>query len=160
MIEPARKRPLSNDRTSSGREGRAGSIDGEGTTGKRPFADAVQEAESQRLTTPPAGARLEGLLDDLHSTGDRLKEQPTLGAIREYRRTVQNFMAFVVEHSLQVTRSQSPGFLSKRKQFTLIQVIDRKLQELADHVLSRQADRLDRVQRVDELNGLLVDLTK
>ena len=40
-----------------------------------------------------------------------------------------------------------------------IQVIDGKLEELAAAILSGQASQLQRVSKIDEIRGLLVDLT-
>ena len=159
MIEPARRQPASSDRSARRQDRRAGETGAAPPARARTFADAVNTASTQqRLPASPDGAQLEELLDDLHSTGDVLKDDPTIANIRDYRGKVQEFLAYVVDHSLATTRTQSPGLLSKRKQYTLIQVIDQKLQQLAEQVLARQSERLELVRRIDELHGLLVDL--
>jgi uncharacterized protein YaaR (DUF327 family) len=40
-----------------------------------------------------------------------------------------------------------------------IQIIDTKLEELAARILTGQADKLERVSKIDEIAGLLVDVT-
>ena len=45
-----------------------------------------------------------------------------------------------------------------RKKYTLVQVADRKLEELAVAILSGQAAQLDILARVEEINGLLVNM--
>ena len=41
----------------------------------------------------------------------------------------------------------------------MIRVIDGKLESLAAHVLKGQAEQLDVLRRINEINGLLVDLS-
>ena len=45
-----------------------------------------------------------------------------------------------------------------KKRYVLIKVIDRKLEQLALDVLKHQSDQLKILERVEEINGLIVDL--
>jgi uncharacterized protein YaaR (DUF327 family) len=46
----------------------------------------------------------------------------------------------------------------KKPKYALLQVINDKLDKLGAYVLSNQKDHLEILSKVDELNGLLVDL--
>jgi len=73
---------------------------------------------------------------------------------------VRNFIHYVVENSLAIEKFQTKRReLRKLKPHVQIQVIDRKLEELAAAILSGQATQLERVSKIDEITGLLVDLT-
>ena len=106
--------------------------------------------------------QLEDLLDEIHETGDVLREQPTLENIKQYRQSVSNFMKFVVKNSLEtdtaVSRHINP--LKKQKRYTIIRIINRNLEQLASGVLQNQLDQLKILEKIDEINGLLVNLLK
>jgi uncharacterized protein len=97
-------------------------------------------------------------LDSVFSSGDSLKKSPTLDAIKDYRQKVKAFIKYAVAHSIRVEETTSGASILKRKRFTLVKVIDEKLQALAVSVLSAQKEQLAILAQIDEINGLLVDL--
>ena len=112
------------------------------------------------------------LMDDVHQAGSVLRDRPFPDEIIRYKQAVRNFMHYVVkngftlEHEAGLPRFMKPGFTGKRgtdesreqKQYTKIQVIDKKLEDMAAGILSGQADQLKLIARLEEINGLLIDL--
>jgi uncharacterized protein YaaR (DUF327 family) len=47
----------------------------------------------------------------------------------------------------------------EQKQYTLIKVVDTKLEKLASYILSSQKNQIEILRGVDEIYGLLVNLT-
>ena len=113
----------------------------------------------QLLNEPAITGTLEDLLDGVTAAGDRLKRSQTTEDIRAYRLAVKSFLRFIVDHVLDVEEHVSGINVLKRKKFTLVRVIDQKLENLANAVLLGQSDQLDILRRLEEINGLLVDLT-
>jgi uncharacterized protein len=101
---------------------------------------------------------LEEMLDSVFAAGDVLKKSPTLENIREYRQRVKGFLAYAVEHAIALEETTSGTNILKRKRFTLVKVIDEKLEALAASVLAAQKEQLSILAQIDEINGLLVDL--
>lgn len=101
---------------------------------------------------------LSALLDEVHSAGDSLKEKPLPDNIVAYKNAVRSFVRYVVDRAYTVTESTSGGNILKRKKFTQVQVIDQKLEQLAAGILSNQRSQLGLLERIEEINGLLVDL--
>ncbi len=130
---------------------------------RRPFSDLVEEAagsaEASAGDLPEDTPRdVETLLDSVFAAGDQLRKAPTLDAIREYRRRVKAFVRYAVDHGIAVEEKTSGANILKRKRFTLVKVIDEKLEALAASVLAAQKDQLAILAQIDEINGLLVDL--
>ena len=98
------------------------------------------------------------LMDAVHSAGSDLLDRPFHDEILKYKRAVRDFIHYVVENSYEIEKSQSRR-RGKVKIHVQIQVIDGKLEELAAAILSGQASQLQRVSKIDEIRGLLVDLT-
>lgn len=103
---------------------------------------------------------LEEMLDDIHECGQRLKDSPSLAHVMEYKQAVRNFMHHVVTAGLAAETREGARFnpLKKQKRFTIIKIIDEKLERLAAGILQNQKSRLDFLNSIDEINGLLVDL--
>ena len=106
---------------------------------------------------------LEDLLDDVHQQGERLVSDTTLNAIEDYKKAVRNFIHYVVGAALKVEAVEGAKFnrfkpSNKQKRYTLISVIDDKLDKLAAGILMNQGRQLNVLAKVEEINGLLVDL--
>ena len=107
---------------------------------------------------------IEEYLDTIHEIGEKVKENPTLSTIKQYKQAVRNFLHIVIQKSLLVEKTKLSGFKvlkSKgQKELTIVKIIDTKLERLAADVLQNQKDQIDLVARVDEIYGLLVDFIR
>ncbi len=106
---------------------------------------------------------LEDLLDDVHQQGENLLSSQTLGSIELYKKSVRNFIHYVLEQAVKVESIEGAKFnrfkpSNKQKRYTLISVIDDKLDKLAAGILMNQGRQLNLLAKVEEINGLLVDL--
>jgi uncharacterized protein YaaR (DUF327 family) len=118
--------------------------------------NALEETRSAGAR-PASEEALQELLDEVHSAGDLLKKRPFPEEIKRYKRAVGDFLQYVVENSFAVAESTG-GNILRRKKYTMIQVVDRKLEQLAAGILSGQSGQLELLARVDEIAGLLVNL--
>jgi len=112
------------------------------------------------------------LMDEVRSTGDVLKDRPLPEEIMRYKQAVRNFINYVVQNSYSLeTEEGLPNFLKpsfkgrrgtpeamKGKEYTKIQVVDKKLEDLAGLLLSSQMRQMELVSRLEEIRGLLIDL--
>jgi len=112
------------------------------------------------------------LMDEVRSAGDTLKSRPLPEEIMRYKQAVRSFVNYVVKNNYSVDREEGlpnflkPGFSGRRgtpeamkgKEYTKIQLIDRKLEDLAAMLLSSQIRQMELVSRLEEIRGLLVDL--
>ncbi len=101
---------------------------------------------------------LEQLLDNVYEVGEELKSSPTVENIRRYKEVIADFIDFIVDESIMLEEKVSGVKILKRKRFTLVKVINTKLESLAAEVLRTQRDQLRILSQIEEINGLLVDL--
>lgn len=136
---------------------------------KRAFLDILHDATETEVEStngiPPEYADLpvekavEKMLDSVYMTGDLLKKNPSKETIEQYRKAVKNFLGFVEKTNYKVIKKQQSGLhVKKRHEFTTIKVIDEKLDNLAMGLLFNQKNQLDLLAKVDEINGILIDL--
>jgi uncharacterized protein YaaR (DUF327 family) len=107
---------------------------------------------------PPSEEALTELMDAVHSAGSDLVDRPFHEEILRYKRAVRDFLHYVVDNAFEVEKSETRR-RGKTKIHVQVQIIDKKLEELAAAILSGQATQLERVSKIDEIKGLLVDLT-
>jgi uncharacterized protein YaaR (DUF327 family) len=125
---------------------------------------AVEEAKGEEGTAVPFAGEpfsqeaVEELLDEVHSTGDLLKENPTVDVVQAYKKAVRDFIHYVVDRAYSVEQKSSGRNVLKRNIYYRVSVIDESLERLAAEILRNQRDKLEILRRVDEINGMLVDL--
>lgn len=123
--------------------------------------DAVEEARRSGLRSERQArgrAEAEQLLDDIHVLGEQLVRTSTLVNLERYRDAVRTFMRVVVDESLEVQETESGANVLNRKRYSTIAVVDQKLERLAGALLATQAEPLQILARVQEIEGLLVNL--
>jgi uncharacterized protein YaaR (DUF327 family) len=143
-----------------------GGVSGSGRTlFSRVLENAVQEAGElgPLRELEPSEEALTELMDAVHSAGSDLIDKPFNEEILRYKRAVRDFIHYVVENAFSVEKSQTRRRGKNKtleiKTHTQVQIIDKKLEELAAAILSGQATQLERVAKIEEIKGLLVDLT-
>jgi uncharacterized protein YaaR (DUF327 family) len=106
------------------------------------------------------------LLNEVRSTGDDLKNHPRPDEIVRYKKAVRDFMHYVVENGYElaeiegIKKKVKCGTETEWKQtiFRQIRVVDEKLEKLAAGILAGQTVQLGIIGRLEEINGLLVDM--
>jgi uncharacterized protein YaaR (DUF327 family) len=121
---------------------------------------------------PVSDETVNKLMDDVRDAGDKLKNRPFGEEIMRYKQAVRNFINYVVqncyskEYEEGIQNKLKPAFKGRRsspeatesKQYVKIQVIDKKLEDLAAMLLSSQGRQMELVSRLEEIKGLLIDL--
>ena len=117
------------------------------------------------------------LKDRLDESGERLKERGTTEDFAAYKTAVRHFVKFVVAKNFTVDKSVSDQRYKKNKdgslvrdadgklakvsrEYLTIQVIDKKLDQLAAEVLVNHRDKIGILARINEINGLFVNLLR
>jgi len=150
-----------------------------GSAGKTEFSRIFDEIRGKAAgelgpipNLPVSEETINALMDEVRSAGDTLRSRPFPEEIIRYKRAVRNFMHFVVEncytldHETGIPKFLKPGYKGPRgtpeamKQitYTRIEVIDKKLEDLAAMLLASQATQMEIASRLEEIKGLLIDL--
>jgi uncharacterized protein YaaR (DUF327 family) len=120
--------------------------------------DQSREAEPLKVL-PVSEETVQKLLDAVHSAGDELRKLPFPEEILRYKNAVRDFLHYVVENSFDTEKQFVGVSLLKRKEKTLVQVVDSKLEQMAAGILAGQTSQLELLARLEEIKGMLVDIT-
>ncbi len=102
--------------------------------------------------------RLSTLYDEIKTTGAKLTEKLSLTDLKEYRAKVSEFMNEVVTNSHEFSRE---NFLDKRgrhRVYGIVKHVDKNLDELAQELMKSEKDKMSILAKVDEINGMLIDV--
>jgi uncharacterized protein len=142
-----------------------------GTSRTSLFRSALQKNEemdelaSAGLPPEIAGMDIEDavvfLKDRVTMRGDVLSEKMTSDAFADYRVAVSQLMKFIIKHSFDIEQhKRMPDRKTRRERNPLVQIkiIDDSLNQIASAILSGQADKLKLLKKVEEIQGLIVDM--
>lgn len=114
--------------------------------------------EERKIAVDDILARLQ---DDVYSSGANLAENVNMDTINKYKKAVKDFVRFAVNNSLEVKSTTSGGInlLKQKKSYVIVKIIDEKIDNLTKELLSNQLEKLQILAKIDEIKGLLVNLT-
>lgn len=106
------------------------------------------------------------LKDEVDLAGDLLAQRPNMEQIENYRRKLGNFIKYVSKNNYEVLtharKYKGRPLLDKKTgkpaYFVQIRVINEKLAQLTNDLLYNHRSNIDILKRVEEINGLIVDL--
>ena len=141
-------------------------------TRKSPFTSAMEQAKeeseprSARLPPETAGLSTEDaviyLKDQADIAADQLRDHITPENYRSYREKISHFMKFIARNNYKVEMHKSIVKNPKTKKFLdpkmTITVIDKTLEDMAHWLLSSQKDTINMLKKINEIQGLIVDL--
>lgn len=139
---------------------------------RKSFSSALRKSqEEQSLASeglPPdiAGMDEEAavifLKDAVDIAGDELKSDQTLAALQNYRMKVGQLMKYLVRNNFEVLEHKRYGRNRKTGKaadsYVQIKLINEKLDRLTSDMLYNHAKNLDLLSRVEEINGLIIDV--
>ena len=103
--------------------------------------------------------RLSGMMEEITEQGDKISKHMDIKDMRKYRELVKGFLNEVVNRSHKFSRE---NFLDKRgrhRVYGIIKLVDKNLDELASELVKDDKDHLAIVGKIDDIRGLLLDIT-
>ncbi len=101
---------------------------------------------------------LEEIVDSIHRYGDELIKFPGVDNLARYKQAVGNFIRHVVRNAYTVEEQLSRKNILNQKKYTIVKVVDEKLENLSRAVLGAQNKQMDLLGSIEEIQGLLVDI--
>ena len=113
---------------------------------------------ASRLDEGTLAARLTSMMEEITRQGKALKKRRDIRDMKRYRALIKDFFNEVITHSHEFTRE---NFLDKRgrhRVYGIIRLVDKNLDELAQALLADEQDDLEILQKIGEIEGLILDL--
>ncbi|GIP41381.1 hypothetical protein J31TS4_46610 [Paenibacillus sp. J31TS4] len=117
------------------------------------FSEFMKRPEEQ------AGSdQLKRMLDQIQQQADRLSRTLTVRELRQYKLLVKQFLEETARRGIQLRDTRGWDRRGRSKRYKLLEEIDAALLELADELLEKEQSRIELLQRVGEIRGMLINL--
>jgi hypothetical protein len=118
-------------------------------------SQAVRFAQQMQATNHRVGQEtLVAFLAEIDEQGKKLLKHPVRAEIERYRMLVGKFVKEALAQMATVEKRTD----RRNRAFTLVREIDKKLSELTELLLNGQGKQIDVLAKLNEIQGMLVDL--
>ncbi len=103
--------------------------------------------------------KLSGLMDQINEQGDRIAKHMDIADMKKYRELVKEFMNEVVNRSHEFTRENFLDRKGRHRVYGMIRQVDDNLDSLAKELVKEEKDHIAILGHIDEIRGLLLDIS-
>ncbi len=114
------------------------------------LTSAIGEAQLQE--------RLNTLLDEITNQGERIAQHMDIRDMKKYRGLVKDFLNEVVNRSHKFSRENFLDRRGRHRVYGIIRLVDENLDELASELVKDEKDHLSILEKIGEIQGLLLDI--
>jgi len=102
---------------------------------------------------------LDELLKDIESKGKQLIENRTVETLVEYREMIKGFVEEAVEEGYKVEERRGFSRSGRTRVMRTVKEIDKQLVELTNLILGQEKKQIRLLEKIGQIQGLLVNLT-
>ena len=102
--------------------------------------------------------RLKDMKQDIDEQGKRLGERVDVKEFEKYRRLIREFLDEIVSNGYTFSREDAYASRGKHRYIATVRIVDEKLDALGKEVIKEHADKIEILNKIDDIRGLLLDL--
>lgn len=144
-IEPG-YRPLTSSRTVSDGANKP--------VAAKSFSDMMQQQEEHA-----SNEELNRRLQEIQQQGDRLARSMTVRELKAYRLMVKRFLEDTVRRGVGLKDTKGWDRRGRGKRYKLLDEVDSSLLGMGEELLSTEEGRLELLQKIGEIRGLLINFS-
>lgn len=102
--------------------------------------------------------RLNTLLNEITNQGDRIAQHMDIRDMKKYRGLIKDFLNEVVTRSHKFSRENFLDRKGRHRVYGIIRLIDENLDALASELVKDEKDHISILNRIGEIQGLILDI--
>lgn len=126
-------------------------VQGSDETFKFTLISNIEEKDLQK--------RLSSLMEDITAQGEKIAKHMDIRDMKRYRELVKGFMNEVVNRSHEFSRENFLDRRGRHRVYGIVKLVDKNLDDLAGELIKDEKDNLAILGKVNEIQGLLLDIT-
>lgn len=103
--------------------------------------------------------RLKTMMQDITEQGDRISKHMDIKDMKRYRELVKGFMNEITSRSHHFSRENFLDRRGRHRVYGIIKLVDKNLDDLAAELMKEEKDHLAIVGKIDDIRGLLLDIS-
>lgn len=124
----------------------------------QPTDDSFKFMLASNIEEEGLAERLNLMMEEIVMQGDKIVKRMDVRDMRRYRTLIKEFMNEIVNRSHKFSRGNFLDRRGRHRVYGIIRLVDEKLDELAQELVSEECDKIAILAKVDEIRGLLLDL--
>ncbi|MCR5100319.1 MAG: YaaR family protein [Butyrivibrio sp.] len=102
--------------------------------------------------------RLNLMMQDIVQQGDKISKKKDIKDMQMYRRLIKDFMNEIVSRSHEFSRENFLDRRGRHRVYGIIRLVDQNLDELAGELLKDEKDNISILEKIGQIQGLLLDI--
>ena len=103
--------------------------------------------------------KLGNMMQEITEQGEKIAKHMDIKDMRKYREIVKGFLNEVVNRSHKFSRENFLDRRGRHRVYGIVKLVDKNLDELAGELVKEEKNHLEIVGRIDDIRGLLLDIT-
>lgn len=128
------------------------------TQAPQPTDDTFKFMLASNIEEEGLAERLNLMMQEIVMQGDKIVKRMDVRDMRRYRTLIKDFMNEIVNRSHKFSRENFLDRRGRHRVYGIIRLVDEKLDELAQELVSEECDKIAILAKVDEIRGLLLDI--
>lgn len=124
----------------------------------QPTDDTFKFMLASNIEEAGLAERLNLMMEEIVMQGDKIVKRMDVRDMRRYRTLIKDFMNEIVNRSHKFSRENFLDRRGRHRVYGIIRLVDEKLDELAQALVSEECDKIAILAKVDEIRGLLLDV--
>lgn len=114
---------------------------------------------SSKIESGELKEKLNSLMQSIEEQGKKIAKHMDIRDMKAYRATVKEFLNEVVTHSHEFSRENFLDRRGRHRVYGIVKLVDKNLDDLAQELVKEEKDNLAILNRIDEIRGLLLDIS-
>lgn len=128
------------------------------TQAAQPTDDSFKFMLASNIEEAGLAERLNLMMEEIVMQGDKIVKRMDVRDMKRYRTLIKEFMNEIVNRSHKFSRENFLDRRGRHRVYGIIRLVDEKLDELAQALVSEECDKIAILAKVDEIRGLLLDI--
>ena len=125
-------------------------IESKNSKSKLDFSDSFNQTNRSKTKE-----ELEAYIKEIKTTGERLAITQNYTDVIKYKQVIKGYLKSIVDYVYDLNKNDS--FWDKNY-FTTVKTVNEKLEEITKELIYGQKENIDAAAKIDEINGLLIDI--
>ena len=103
--------------------------------------------------------KLNSMMEEITVQGDKISKHMDIKDMKKYRELVKGFLNEVVSRSHEFSRENFLDRRGRHRVYVIVRLVDKNLDDLAGELVKDEKDHLAIISKIDDIRGLLLDIS-
>ena len=103
--------------------------------------------------------KLSTLMKDIEEQGAKIAKHMDIKDMKKYRSSIKEFMNEIVSRSHEFSRENFLDRRGRHRVYGIVREVDKNLDDLAQELMKDEKDNLAILGKIDDIRGLLLDIS-